>query len=509
MTRIRKDVWHQTRAEGDWPKALVAYERAVGLLRAADPPQGPPTDPLGWSFLAAIHGRATASGNADTSDALWCNCQHGSWFFLPWHRMYLLAFELIVQEVLGDDDWSLPYWYAVDPDDATSAVLPPAFREARTDNNLFTPKRSVLANGGEPLPDLGSWLVGALDAVVYSTPTGASTFGGGERARPSFGGDEEGLLEGIPHGAVHSLVGNDYDRNGNPIRRGWMGSFYTAGLDPVFWLHHANIDRLWQVWLDHDAAHVNPSGDPAWFDSTFSFPAAGGGLVTWSIGEVLDTTDLGYRYETTSAPHGVLPPVVVPPAGPGPGPDPGIVEEVPMPEPLPPQVLGATVDVPLASTAAVDVELSEPVDRGLGVAADDDAGGQAGAGRVYLRIEGVTGTAAAPMYQVYVNVPAGDDPEEHPELRAGLVSTFGLVEASQTNDVHDGSGLTVALDITPVRDLLVEQDRWDPGRLRVSFRPLVPTAASAEVAGLAAELEEAAEAQPADLRAGRITVITT
>jgi len=25
--------------------------------------------------------------------AYWSECQHGSWYFLPWHRGYLIAFE--------------------------------------------------------------------------------------------------------------------------------------------------------------------------------------------------------------------------------------------------------------------------------------------------------------------------------------------------------------------------------------------------------------------------------
>ena len=54
-----------------------------------------------------------------------------------------------------------------------------------------------------------------------------------------------------------------------------MGSFYTAGLDPLFWLHHANIDRLWEVWLSLDSGHVNPSGDPAFFDTDVHVPGPG------------------------------------------------------------------------------------------------------------------------------------------------------------------------------------------------------------------------------------------
>jgi tyrosinase len=500
MTRIRRDVWTETQAEGDWPAVLVAYERAVGLLRAADPPQGAPTNPLGWSFLAAIHGREAANGGPDTSNTLWSNCQHGSWYFLPWHRMYLLAFEQIIQHFLEDDDWSLPYWYAIDPDDPTKAVLPPAFRDTQAGNNLYTDKRSLVSNGGDPLPDLGPSVITTLNADLFSTPAGVSTFGGGERSTPSFNGGERGLLEGVPHGAVHTLVGNDYDQNGNPIRFGWMGSFYTAGLDPIFWLHHANIDRLWQVWIDHDPDHhQNPSGDPAWFNTTFSFPAVGGGLVTWSIGDVLDTATVGYTYENTAAPKGVTPPAATPEAR-----GPIRPAEVIMPEPLPPQVLGVTLDVPLASPEPVEVELSEPVELERVPNADVDTGTT---NRIFLRIEGVTGTAAAPVYEIYVDIPPGDTPEEHPELRAGLFSTFGMAEASQSNDVHDGSGLTEVFDVTSIRDVLGRQGRWDPSRLRVTFRPVIP--ASPESARVAADLEATPAPRPADLRAGQISVVAT
>jgi tyrosinase len=496
MTRTRQDVWSLTRAEGDWPAVLVDYDRAVGLLRKRDPAQGPPSDPLGWRFLAAMHGLARPNGAPDTSNPLWCNCQHGSWYFLAWHRMYLMAFELAVQDVLGDDGWSLPYWYAIDPDDAATSVLPPAFRD--TTRNLYTKKRSVPANGGDPLPDLSPSLIHALDADGFSTPDGTSTFGGGERSTPSFNGEESGLLEGVPHGAVHSLVGNDYDQAGNPVRQGWMGSFFTAGLDPVFWLHHSNIDRLWQVWLDHDQAHLNPTGDPAWLDAKFSFPAVGGGLHEWSIGDIVDTAAVGYNYASTTAPSGVTPPAQPPGDG---GPDIGLAEEVSVPEPLPPQVIGATLDVPLATSEAVDVALSEPADLGLAL---DAGGAPAGDGRVFLRVEGVTGTAAAPVYEVYLNVPPGEAPAEHPELRAGFFSTFGLTEASQRNELHDGSGLTTAFDVSAVRDVLERQGRWDPGRLKVSFSPVTPVAAAG-----AARVEAAGEPRPSDLRAGQIAVVVT
>jgi len=472
------DAWTLTRAEGDWPQALVAYEQAVGLLRARDPASGPPGDPLGWRFLAAIHGLEAPNGDPDTSNALWSNCQHGSWFFLPWHRMYLLAFELIIQDALGDDEWALPYWYSVDPDDADKSVLPPAFRD--DSKNLHTDNRSAAINAGAALPvELVPAIGDALAADIYSTPDGTSAFGGGERSAPSFSGDEVGLLEDVPHGAVHVLVGNDFDADGNLLRAGWMGSFYTAGLDPVFWLHHSNIDRLWQAWLDENEDHVNPTDDPAWFDTEFSFPRVGGGLQTWKVGDVLDIEALGYNYESTAVPS-----IVGPPAGP---------EVITLSERRPPQLIGATQNVPLATTDAVVVPLEQPADMGLEAETERKS-------RVFLRIEGVRGTTAAPVYDVYLNVPAGEAPADHPELRAGSLSTFGMAEATRTDELHDGSGRTHVLEVTRVRDVLEQQGRWDPSRLQVAFRPVT-------VESRVEDLDETPTARAPDITATRVSVL--
>ena len=265
MARTRVDIWNATDAEGDWPAVLEAYERAIGTMRGLDPPNGPPTDPIGWQFQAAIHGRVRRQRRPRHGSPFWCNCQHGSWFFLPWHRMYLAAFEKIIQFHLEDETWALPYWYAIDPDAPKKAALPPAFLDLTlNDNNLQTDERSQIAKAGQPFygdidpVQVGETVLQTLRAFRYSTPSGAATFGGGERADLSFDGGERGLLENMPHGAVHSLVGNDFDEFGQLLDPGGWGRSSPPALDPIFWCHHANIDRLWEVWLRADAGPREP-----------------------------------------------------------------------------------------------------------------------------------------------------------------------------------------------------------------------------------------------------------
>jgi polyphenol oxidase len=49
-----------------------------------------------------------------------------------------------------------------------------------------------------------------------------------------------------------------------------MGSFANAAKDPVFYAHHANIDKIWSDWNKLDSLHTNPS-DPAFLNTTFTF----------------------------------------------------------------------------------------------------------------------------------------------------------------------------------------------------------------------------------------------
>ena len=47
-------------------------------------------------------------------------------------------------------------------------------------------------------------------------------------------------LEGSPHNDGHVVVGAGNGHMGNGM----------SPLDPIFWLHHCNIDRLWAQWQD-------------------------------------------------------------------------------------------------------------------------------------------------------------------------------------------------------------------------------------------------------------------
>src|SRR5262249_31287940 len=92
-----------------------------------------------------------------------------------------------------------------------------------------------------------------------------------------------GRIEATPHNDVHNMIG------------GLMSDPTTAAQDPIFWLHHANIDRLWSRW--NEATYSNPT-DGRWHDEHFSFFDETGTQVRLRCGDVNDTVvHLDYTYE--------------------------------------------------------------------------------------------------------------------------------------------------------------------------------------------------------------------
>ena len=69
---------------------LASYRAAVRQMKSL-----PQSDPRNWTRQAQIHQN---------------NCPHGNWYFLPWHREYVLEFERICRDLSGNPNFALPYW---------------------------------------------------------------------------------------------------------------------------------------------------------------------------------------------------------------------------------------------------------------------------------------------------------------------------------------------------------------------------------------------------------------
>ena len=259
---------------------LTKYRTAVQMMMAT-----PPSNPCSWQFQwythfvkasttkAAAIAATYPGGNPPTqmalAQAMWNTCQAHSAgqdenMFLPWHRMFVYYLESIVRRVLNDPSFTLPYWnYSA----AATRALPAAFRVVGSP--LYRATRNPGPNAGVGIPAGSVALPGPLTQTTYS-PSGASQ---GFNATLDFG----------IHGNVHVWIGNGQG----------MGSVPWAANDPIFWMHHCNIDRLWASW--NKAGRANPGG--AWLTRTFTFADANCRRVIARVGNVDQISKLNYTYD--------------------------------------------------------------------------------------------------------------------------------------------------------------------------------------------------------------------
>jgi tyrosinase len=94
--------------------------------------------------------------------------------------------------------------------------------------------------------------------------------------------------------------------------------------------------------------------------------------------------------------------------------------------------------------------------------------------RVYLNLENVRGTHDATALSVFINLPEGSNPADHPDLLAGTVGLFGLRRATVASGQHVGGGLNFLLDISPIVDQLHLGGALNTDALRVTIVPNRP-----------------------------------
>ena len=474
---------------------LLWYARGVKAMQ-----QRPLADPTSWRFYGGIHdfdqSLWTSFGfwkagepkpSAANRSTYWQQCQHGTWYFLPWHRGYLLALEAILRKAItdagGPTDWALPYWNYFD---ATEADLPPAFASAgwpdgQNDNPLFVRRRYGPDGDGTvtvPAEDV-NLLAMDDDHFVGSGTAVDPGFGGADHGFQNRGRDHGGV-ERMPHDQVHGSVGGLL--GGDPRRPGLMSTPQTAALDPIFYLHHANIDRLWEAWRGQAAVHTDPT-DSGWLtgpvNGTFAMPLPNGSTWTYTPKAVRLLPVLRYSYDDLVS--GTMPPAFhtqrrerlgLTPATTG--------RETVVADSV--ELLGANggplliAGTQARTSVTLDPQVRAKVTESLTPAAADTAAGSAPDGapdRVFLRLENIRGPGDGVTLRVYLGLPEGADPADHPESRAGTVGLFGVAAASDPDGEHAGDGLNAVLEITGIIDAL-HLDATVPESLDVTVVPRLP-----------------------------------
>jgi len=489
---IRSNAWN-TGGTFDNPD-LLWYAKGVGAMMTR-----PLNDRNSWWFFAAIHGQylpgtsnkqpgfpgwqaipaapAVPTRPLPTQpdmDTFWDQCQHQSWYFPPWHRGYLIALEGQIRKAVialgGPSNWALPYWNYLGSDNQYE--IPPAFTQptlpdGKTPNPLFVNARYGPNNDGNifiPVPPVS---LACMSNTVYTGSNAATP-------RPGFGGPQTGFshdgavsgnLESNPHNQVHVDVGGN-----SPDGTIWglMSDPGIAALDPVFYLHHANIDRMWALWNVSGNSNPNASnwlsGPAAAGERAFVMPMADGSAWVYTPQEVDDLKKTNYTYDdlpTTANSAAASQTLAIrlqklgapTMAGQPPEPSKDTATE---------SELVGTHDGALdirSSGARAQVRLDPGVRAKLSNSLKA-ASLESPPDRAYLQLENVRGTRDAQKLQVFVN-----------EHLAGTVALFGLRRASLRDHSHGGSGLTFELDITSLIDTLYVENALAADTLDVKILP--------------------------------------
>lgn len=243
---------------------IPAIKDAYGKMQAFSP-----IDNRGWIYWAEFHGfnRYDCWHHGRTGPGPGTQFTYD--LFLPWHRAYLLGFENAMRDQNADAilswwDWTTPLSHeqgipqsfaGTDADDPLATGTVPAIppnEPTRTSRNPQSP--SVLPFMDQPNP---AWGLPSVQSVLDL---------------PQFV-DFSNQLQDI-HDAIHGWVGGD------------MGSIAVSAFDPIFWSHHAMIDRLWYLWQLRWGVNNIPID---YLDKVLSpFP--------FTVRQVLDVRALGYDY---------------------------------------------------------------------------------------------------------------------------------------------------------------------------------------------------------------------
>jgi hypothetical protein len=300
--RVRKSFYDLT---DDEVKNLC---RAVGYMRNSIPLELSTS----WESYARIHYKHCTAWDADHPQVHW------GWHFLPWHRGYIFFLERILANCLSKQGYNgasfaYPYW-----DWTNNAEMPntkerierglasplfgydltkqnmvkgdnlgfdnlalydgnrgPTIDKSRMDPNLETQEDSK-----QHIQECRNYMSHEYINLMLTTPW--EQFMGKPGIDQKTG---QGLLESGAHNDGHDWVGTRYGCNRN------MGTLRYAANDPIFFMHHANLDRIWSLYKN-----TMPDVNGPWGEQRYVYPDLDGSPVSVSVKEIfLWTQSVSYQ----------------------------------------------------------------------------------------------------------------------------------------------------------------------------------------------------------------------
>jgi tyrosinase len=209
------------------------------------------------------------------------NAAHRGSIFLPWHRFMLRLLELHLQRVLGDATFGLPYWdWAADGDKTPSEQLGSGLWQATGIGGSGNPVTTGpfaypddpqqrrfrvfffqdLQTGQFRADQQGRGLWRQLgETVLQGPPAGPVTLPSTAQVTQALQTQniyDQSDWDAASHGFRNRLEGWWMDPDPAPGLHNrvhvWVGGDMSPGTspnDPVFYLNHCNVDRVWEAWL--------------------------------------------------------------------------------------------------------------------------------------------------------------------------------------------------------------------------------------------------------------------
>jgi hypothetical protein len=309
------------------------FVRACVMLKAdIVNPAAPASDQYSkWDEYVAVHQMIQNAFAPGSSSVNFGHGGNGAYSFLSWHRFFLFRFELDLQSKVAGV--MLPYWDWTDPASImTDTFLGP---NGTVSNQVRSGYFAADApgTGTNPTPAPAWWPAGLTGWRLH---TAFGSMAGPLRR-------SIGAVSGLPsatdlnqslamttypsfQNALEGGVGLSSSQQMHNGLHGWWGgpgqmSFPSVSpFDPIFYLHHCNIDRLWAMWQadGHASDYPSSGGRPQhhrndimypWFGTTAGYgtninlaPITMPNFSALGIQRNVDTLDYraayGYSYDT-------------------------------------------------------------------------------------------------------------------------------------------------------------------------------------------------------------------
>jgi tyrosinase len=376
------------------------------------------------------------------------HCHHGDLEFLHWHRHYIRFFEKICAKLSDNPDFALAYW---NWSENSGRIPAPFFDRPELNVEHWNDPGKYVGKVWGPIDTVGRRGLdkthGLIDdpirggAFTLETVNGIKGLPSMDLFRPA--------LEGQPHNNAHVVAGATKSGKTGHIGDG------LSPLDPIFWLHHCMVDRVWAEW-QKSPGHTTPDPKTTYPGQFFD---GDGKPVTATSAEAMDTANLGYTYDIFEA---------------GPA---GLTNTVLSNEQLnqlskltaagAPQPIGSTTNTSASRAnieTAIDISVPTLQNRVAQLQALK-ATGLITTGRVLAKLSDLTSPEFNDLLvNVFVDCPylASTTPYTDPHY-AGTFSFFGRPKMMPGMD-----SLTYVIDITkPVREA-----GFSPDKLRLQFMPV-------------------------------------